>query len=135
MAKRAQDRLAEILTELAHIGPVLPGSITDRRTRCQRSGCHCRAEPAVLHGPYRTWTWRPSGVPVTKTLTEEESERLAPYSVAHHRLRQLVSELEQVSLELIEQSEGIDFGRAREVGNRRLKLGSDLERREVDPGQ
>jgi hypothetical protein len=72
---------------------------------------------------------------VTKTLTEEESERLAPYSVAHHRLRQLVSELEQVSLELIEQSEGIDFGRAREVGNRRLKLGSDLERREVDPGQ
>jgi hypothetical protein len=46
-----------------------------------------------------------------------------------------VSELEQVSLELIEQSEGIDFGRAREVGNRRLKLGSDLERREVDPGQ
>ena len=123
MAKQAGERLEEILAELGHIGAVLPGSISDRRTRCQRSGCHCRAEPAVLHGPYPTWTWKPSGVPVTKTLTDDESERLAPYSAAHHRLRQLVDELEQVSLELIEQNEGVNFGRAKGVGNRRPKAG------------
>jgi hypothetical protein len=122
MPDRASERLEEILDELGHIGAVLPGSITQRRTRCQRSGCHCRSEPAVLHGPYPTWTWRPSGVPVTKTLTEEELARLAPYSAAHHRLRQLVNELEQVSLQLIAQNEGVDFGRA-EVGKRRPKAG------------
>jgi hypothetical protein len=76
-----------------------------------------------MHGPYPTWTWRPSGVPVTKTLTEEELVRLAPYSAAHHRLRQLVNELEQVSLQLIAQNEGVDFGRAAEVGKRRPKAG------------
>jgi hypothetical protein len=123
MAKRVDERLEEILVELGHIGAVLPGSISERRTRCQRTGCHCRSDPAVLHGPYPTWTWRPSGVPVTKTLTEHEAERLAPYSAAHHRLRALLSELEQVSLELIEQSEGVDLGRGREVGNRRPKAG------------
>jgi hypothetical protein len=123
MPKRASDRLEEILAELGQIGPVLPGSITERRTRCQRAGCHCRAEPAVLHGPYRTWTWRPGGVSVTKTLTKEEAELLAPYSVAHHRLRELMSELEQVSLELIEQNDGVDFGRGREVGKRPPKAG------------
>jgi hypothetical protein len=123
MSKPASDRLEEILAELGHIGAVLPGSITERRTRCQRAGCHCRSEPAVLHGPYRTWTWRPSGVSVTKTLTEEEAELLAPYSQAHHRLRQLVNELEQLSLELIGQIEGVDFGRAKAVGKRPPKAG------------
>jgi hypothetical protein len=123
MTDRASERLEEILAELGHIGAVLPGSIAQRRTRCQRSGCHCRSEPSVLHGPYPTWTWRPSGVPVTKTLTEEELVRLAPYSAAHHRLRQLVNELEQVSLQLIAQNEGVDFGRAAEVGKRRPKAG------------
>ena len=123
MAKEAGERLEEILAELGNIGAVLPGSISERRTRCQRPGCHCRAEPAVLHGPYPTWTWRPGGVAVTKTLTNEEAERLDAYSVAHHRLRQLVTELEQVSVQLIEQNEGVDLARAREVGNRRPKAG------------
>jgi hypothetical protein len=123
MPSGARDRLEEILAELGKIGAVLPGSISERRTRCQRPGCHCRAEPAVLHGPYPTWTWRPGGLSVTKTLTDEEAERLVTYSAAHHRLRQLVSELEQVSLELIGQNEGVDFGRAREVGNRHPKAG------------
>jgi hypothetical protein len=123
MAKEAGERLEEILAELGNLGAVLPGSISARRTRCQRPGCHCRAEPAVLHGPYRTWTWRPRGVAVTKTLTDEEAERLASYSLAHHRLRELVAELEQLSVQLIEQIEGVDLGRAREVGNRPPKAG------------
>jgi hypothetical protein len=124
MATRPRDRLEQILAELGHIGAVLPGSITERTTRCQRSGCHCRSEPAVLHGPYRTWTWRPRGLPVTKTLSEEQFAKLAPYSVAHRRLKELVSELEQVSLQLIEQGEGIELGRARAVGTPRPKAGT-----------
>jgi len=51
-----------------------------------------------------------------KTLTEEEAERLAPYSVANHRLRELVSELEEVSLARIEQTEGVDFGKGPTAG-------------------
>jgi hypothetical protein len=123
MAEGTSDRLEEILSELSRLGAVLPGSISARRTRCQREGCHCRSEPAILHGPYPTWTWKPTGLPVTKTLTKEEAERLAPYSVAHHRLRELVSELEEVSLARIQQTEGVDFGRARQVGNNRPKAG------------
>ena len=72
MTDRASERLEEILAELGHIGAVLPGSIAQRRTRCQRSGCHCRSEPSVLHGPYPTWTWRPSGVPVTKDVYKRQ---------------------------------------------------------------
>ena len=60
MARPAEQRLHEVLDEMSHIGAVLPGSISERTTRCQRQGCHCRGDPVVLHGPYATWTWRPA---------------------------------------------------------------------------
>ncbi len=49
-------RHQQIQAELSQIGLVLPGSLTDRTTRCQRAGCHCHADPPQLHGPYPTWT-------------------------------------------------------------------------------
>lgn len=119
----ADKRLGEILAELSGIGAVLPGSISERTTRCQRPGCHCRVEPFVLHGPYWTWTWRPQGVAVTKTLTSDEAERLGPYSAAHHRLKELVTELEHLSLELIDRHEGTDLCATRAVGNRHSEAG------------
>jgi|SRR5579859_4078048 len=123
MARGPGERLGEILDELASIGPVLPGSISQRWTRCQRSGCHCREEPPQLHGPYPTWTWRPSGVGVTKTLNAAEAALLLDYSLAHQRLRRLVNELEQISLELIEERSGIVLGRPSGVGKRKPKPG------------
>ena len=59
LARRHQ----QIQAELAQIGITLPGSLTSRTTRCQRPGCHCRASPPVLHGPYPTWT-RKAGSPL-----------------------------------------------------------------------
>jgi hypothetical protein len=123
MGTTTEERLREILDELCSIGAVLPGSISARTTRCQRPGCHCRVEPFVLHGPYSTWTWRRGGAAVTKTLTTDEAERLRSYSAAHHRLKQLVTELELVSLDLIEEREGTDFGRARSLGHSRPEAG------------
>jgi hypothetical protein len=123
MAGALEQRMHEVLDELGHIGAVLPGSISRRTTRCQRQGCHCRTEPAVLHGPYETWTWRPEGTAVTRTLTDEQSERLRPYSEAHRRLKQLVAELERLSLELIAQEEAIELASSPKLSNRRHKAG------------
>jgi hypothetical protein len=99
LARRHQ----QIQAELARIGIALPGSLTSRTTRCQRAGCHCHASPPILHGPYPTWTRKAGARSVTKTLTPEEAERLRPYFAAHRRLRQLITELEAVSIELAEQ--------------------------------
>ena len=101
LARRHQ----QIQAELAQIGIALPGSLTSRTTRCQRPGCHCRATPPVLHGPYPTWTRKASARSITKTLTAEDAERLRPYFAAHRRLRQLITELEAISIELAEHPE------------------------------
>lgn len=123
MAGPVEHRLHEVLDELSHIGAVLPGSISERTTRCQRQGCHCRADPVVLHGPYATWTWRPGGSPLTRTLTTDQSARLLPYSEAHRRLRQLVNELERLSVQLIAETEGIQLAPAAKVGSEQAKTG------------
>jgi hypothetical protein len=93
-------RHQQIQDELARIGITLPGSLTSRTTRCQRPACHCRATPPVLHGPYPTWTRKTSGRTVTRTLTPQEAERLRPYFTAHRRLRQLITDLEAISIQL-----------------------------------
>ena len=96
-------RHQQIQAELARIGIALPGSLTSRTTRCQRPGCHCHASPPVLHGPYPTWTRKAGSRSITKTLTPEEADRLRPYFAAHRRLRQLITELEAISIELAAQ--------------------------------
>ena len=99
LARRHQ----QIQAELARIGIALPGSLTSRTTRCQRPGCHCHATPPVLHGPYPTWTRKAGSRSITKTLTPQEADRLRPYFTAHRRLRQLITELEALSIELAAQ--------------------------------
>lgn len=91
-------RREEILAEMAGLGVVLPGSLVERQTRCQRSGCHCHADPPRLHGPYATWMRQEGGHQVTRTLSAEQAERLRPLVAADRRLRQLVRELEALSL-------------------------------------
>src|SRR6266498_737303 len=91
-------RHQQIQAQLGQIGIALPGSLTSRTTRC-----HCHASPPILHGPYPTWTRKAGARSITKTLTPEDAERLRPYFAAHRRLRQLITELEAVSIELAEQ--------------------------------
>lgn len=96
-------RRRAIVAEIAALGQVLPGSITERTTRCQTTSCHCRADPPVLHGPYPTWTHRSGGRQVTRTLTTEEASQLRPLIEADRRLHQLVRELETLTIAAIQQ--------------------------------
>ena len=43
------EKIATELAAIAATGMVLPGSITQRRTRCGRSNCGCHADPPRLH--------------------------------------------------------------------------------------
>jgi len=101
---RAESRRKEIMAEISRLGLTVPGSITERMTRCQRDGCHCKAEPPRLHGPYPTWTRRVDGKTITRTLRAEDAEQLRACLDAHRRLRELLTELEVVSAQIAEES-------------------------------
>ena len=63
------ENIAAELAATAATGMVLPGSITQRRTRCGRPGCACHADPPRLHGPYWQWTRKVAAKTVCRWLS------------------------------------------------------------------
>jgi hypothetical protein len=102
--ERASRRIHD---ELAQMDFVLPGSVVERRMRCGKANCRCRADPPELHGPYLQWTRRGSdGTTVTRYLSPEQLERYQRWFDNARRLRALVSTLEDLSLRVVERAEG-----------------------------
>ncbi len=96
----------QILAEIRRLGPCLPGTITERTTRCQSPGCRCQGDSARRHGPYRLWTRKVAGKTVTKTLTAAQVARYQPWLDNKRRLDELVAELEQLSVTEMATNEG-----------------------------
>jgi hypothetical protein len=105
IAPEHQQRLQEILRELATLGFCLPGSIAERQIRCPNQGCHCHHDPPQLHGPYLAWTRKISQKTVTRNLTPDQATRYRAWFQNNHRLRQLTSELHTLSLNAAAEAE------------------------------
>jgi hypothetical protein len=99
---RAAAIAAEITARLAGLHFALPGTLADRMTRCGYPGCRCHADPPSRHGPYHQWTRRKNGKTATRILSDEQLADYGPWFDNHRRLRELVSELEELSLAIAE---------------------------------
>lgn len=101
-----RERRRELARQIAQIDAALPGSIVIRHTRCGKPGCRCHADPPQLHGPYIQWTRKIAGRTRTHLLTQAQYERYAPWFENARLLRELLSELEALSLQAATQAEG-----------------------------
>ncbi len=102
----AESRQRQITAEIAKLGLCLPGSLVERMTRCGSPRCRCHSDPSQLHGPYPSWIRRAGAKTITRTLTPAQAERYRPLFDNTRRLRELISELETLSAQLVEQAEG-----------------------------
>jgi hypothetical protein len=105
MATTPRQRAAairRITTELANLGPTLPGTITRRETRCGHTNCRCHADPPQLHGPYWWWTHSVAGKTITRILPDDLYQDYHPYFEAQRRARTLLAELETLGLSALE---------------------------------
>ena len=93
---------AEITARLAAVTYALPGTVADRKTCCGYPGCRCHADPPQRHGPYHQWTRKKNGRTATRILTDEQLADYAPWFDNHKRLRELITELEALSLAIAE---------------------------------
>lgn len=104
--KHSKRKHATIAKQLGEIGFAMPGSLTERYTRCSSRGCHCHNDPPELHGPYWSWTRKIAGKTVQRMLK--------PHDVVHYRewfdnaraLRELCRELEALTLTIATTNEG-----------------------------
>jgi hypothetical protein len=91
---------ARIAAGLASTGFALPGTLTERMTRCGHPTCRCHADPPRLHGPCHQWTRKIAGKTVTRILTDDQLADYQPWFDNQRRLRALVAELETLSQEI-----------------------------------
>jgi hypothetical protein len=88
------EKIAAELAAIAATGMVLPGSITQRRTRCGRTNCGCHADPPRLHGPYWQWTRKVAAKTICRWLSADQHRDYAPWIDNDRRLRELLARLE-----------------------------------------
>ena len=100
----AEHRQRQITAEIAQLGLCLPGSLVERMTRCGSPRCRCHNDPGQLHGPYPSWIRKAGAKTITRTLTSAQAVPAEPDNT--RRLRELISELETLSAQVVEQAEG-----------------------------
>ena len=93
---------AEIAARLADLSYALPGTVADRMTRCGYANCRCHADPPRLHGPYHQWTRKKDGRTSTRILTDDQLADYGDWFDNQRRLRQLLHQLEELSLAIVE---------------------------------
>jgi hypothetical protein len=89
-------KIAAELAAIAATGMVLPGSITQRRTR----GCH--ADPPRLHGPYWQWTRKVAAKTVCRWLSADQHDDYQAWIDNDRRLRELLTRLEALGAAALE---------------------------------
>jgi hypothetical protein len=95
--------LDKITAEIAAAaGPALPGTLTVRAYACGKPGCRCHADPPRLHGPYAEWTRKIGGTTITRRLTPRQLAEYQPLFDNAKKLRALLSELQDLTLQIIE---------------------------------
>ncbi len=102
VSQKQRKEQARIARALGEMGFALPGSLTERRFTCTHAGCHCHADPPVLHGPYIQWSRKVAGKTVSRTLSPEQVADYQAWFDNERRLRVLVRELEDLSLSIVE---------------------------------
>lgn len=100
--RRRTARHQRIAKQLSEIGLALPGSLTVRAYPCGKANCRCKRDPPQLHGPYNFWTRKIDNKTVTRMLTDDEVAEYQPLFDNARKLRDLISQLQELTLELVE---------------------------------
>jgi hypothetical protein len=98
----AAEKIAAELAAIASSGMVLPGSITQRRTRRGRRNCGCHADPPRLHGPYWQWTRKIAAKTICRWLSDDQHHDYQAWIDNDRRLRELLARLETLGTAALE---------------------------------
>ena len=115
--EQARRRRRQLASEIAKLGPCLPGNLVERTTRCGSPTCRCHSDPSRMHGPYPSWIRKVGGKTLTRTLSTDQAERYRPLFENTKRLKRLVAEIEAISARAVEEAEGWPAPGAVHVGD------------------
>src|ERR1051325_6194587 len=93
-----EDRRVNVQAQIAQLGDMRSGSITETGGCCGYANCHCHRAGDPGHGPYYRLTRKVDGKSVTETFSSPASLAKAQREVAEYqRFRELSGQLLEVN--------------------------------------
>ena len=89
-----------ILSQLAALGDMRPGSLVHRYMKCSTPSCRCRQEGDPGHGPYVVLVRDVGGKRTSRSLSKAAADAVQPQLDEYQRFRRLTAALVEVSEQL-----------------------------------
>ena len=85
-----QQRIDKIKEQIAALGDLRPGALTQQYNVCGNPGCRCKAKPPVKHGPYYQISVKRHGKSTSQFVREQDLAEVQTQLDNYRRLRELV---------------------------------------------
>ena len=95
-----QQRIDKIKQQIAALGDLRPGALTQQYNVCGSPNCRCKATPPVKHGPYYQISVKRHGKSTSQFVREQDLEEVQKQLDNYRRLRELVDEWITLSSEI-----------------------------------
>jgi hypothetical protein len=95
-----RQRIEKIKQQIAALGDLRPGALSQQYNVCGSAGCQCKATPPVKHGPYYQISIKRHGKSTTQFVREQDLAEVQIQLDNYRRLRELVDEWITVSSEI-----------------------------------
>ena len=96
-----ESRRARLLAQIAGLGDLRSGSITNTSGRCGKPNCRCHKPGNPVHGPNPRLTFKHQGKTVTESLPTPAAQNKAEREIAEfRRFEQLVRDLVEVNAKI-----------------------------------
>ena len=96
-----QRRIEQLKTQLADLGPMHPGSLSEQYNVCGTPGCRCKdPDNPRKHGPYYqlSYSWR--GKSSSRFVTPERVAEMRQTVANYKRFRELTNEWVDLAVEM-----------------------------------
>lgn len=93
-------RIEKIKEEIAGLGDLRPGALSQQYNACGSPGCRCKENPALRHGPFYqlSYTWHRKST--TRHVRKEDVFQVKQQLRNYRRLRKLVDRWVTLGMEL-----------------------------------
>lgn len=93
-------KIRRIKADLADIGDLRPGALSEQYNTCRTPRCRCKADPPQKHGPYHQLSYSRHGRSSTENIRPEHLAAVQAQIANYHRLRELIDEWIDTATEL-----------------------------------
>lgn len=93
-------RIQRIKAELAELGDLRPGALSEQYNTCRTPNCRCKTDPPQRHGPYHQLSYRRRGRSTTENVRAEHVAAVHVQIANYHKLRDLIDEWIDTAIDL-----------------------------------